>query len=315
MAVSVDGEIRLFQADKPVDYSVVSTNVCTDPYFNEIILSDDKKYLLYVNTDKDLFLLNIETNAGNTVCEGISCNETQFINNDNIQYSNGGDIYCYTISTDSTYPMIASADYHCNHGAVVSPDGSKIVFKDQVPTQNSEAVYAWAEVTGESVSTCTYLGKYEGFINLLELFEFIWIDNDTIFMKPETGLNNRILAFHDLDNPAPLSANTDSDGTIVNFTELIISNDRTKICVFGSYGLYQVDPRTVDLSSSFAVDEIYKSEIVTTKFAAYSADSDHLVVATDSCIGIYEAETLKQTDFDSTKIIGEGETLYALDCK
>ena len=217
IAVNIDGEIRFFNADNPSGYTLLASDASVDPYFEDILLSEDKEYLLYVNTEKDLILFDINNKGVNAVLqEDVSCNETQFIDSDNIQFSHSSNIYCYTISTDSSYVMIDDPVLYCNHGAVVSPDGTKIVFKNQDPNQEAFAVYAWAEVTGATVATCKYLGDYTGDIDLFELFEFIWIDNETIFMKPNAELNNRIKAYN-LTKSIPVSANLTDEGSVIEF--------------------------------------------------------------------------------------------------
>ena len=311
--VNIDGEIRSFQADAPEDAFVVVTDASTEKYFEEFKLSDDGHYLLYVNADGDLILINLISSAAPiNLQQNISSSEIQFIDNDSLQYSYGGDIYCYQISTGYKYVMINSPDLFCNHGAIVSPDGTKIVFKNQDPSQSEIAIYAWAEVTGDTVTSCTQLGTTED-IALLELLDFMWIDNYTIFMKPFAGVNTRIKTFT-INSSVQFDANVALDNSVVQFTNLNISDDRLKLCFYGSFGCYQVDVSTLDLESQIEVDEIYTSSIIKTEFADYSIDSKYLVVSTSGCIGIYEAETLRQTDFESWEVISEGETLYYLCC-
>ena len=310
---NIDGEIRSFQANAPEAAAVIVTDASTEKYFEEFKLSDDGHYLLYVNTDGELILIDLISSAAPiTLEQSVLSSESQFIDNDRLQYSTGGDIYCYQISTGYKYAMINDPDLFCNHGAIVSPDGTKLVFKNQDPSQSEIAIYAWAEVTGDTVTSCTQLGTTEN-IALLELLDFMWIDNYTIFMKPFAGVNTRIKTFT-INSSVQFDANVALDNSIVQFTSLNISNDRSKLCVFGSFGCYQVDLSSLDLESQIEVDEIYTSSIIKTEFADYSNDSKYLVVSTSGCIGIYEAATLRQTDFESREIISEGETLYYLCC-
>ena len=315
IAVNINGEIRGFYADSPADYTIIVSDACTEEGFEQFCLSDDKKYLLYVDNYKDLLLYDLQnSNVAASLHENLSYNEIQFINDDQIQYCDNGNIYCYTITTGLKYEMVDDPVLNCNHGAVVSPDGTKIVFKNQNPSQTNFASYAWTEVTGETVSSCHYLGDYIGDIDLSDYFEFVWVSDEHLLLKPDAGSNNYIKSYN-FSESIPLLMNLSSDSSNVQYSEITISNDLSKLSIYGLFGLYQVDLTSLVFDSSIELNEIYTSEVVTTKFAAYSAGSNYLVAATSGCIGVYESGSLKQTDFDSTKIISEGETIYFLDCK
>ena len=316
--VNIDGEIRSFFSNAPNDYTVIVNDASTDDYFGKFKLSDDRKYLLYVNTYNNLILNNISDPADSILLqENVSCNEMQFFTKDGIsklQYSHDGEIICYNISNGSSYPMVEDSELFCNHGAVVSPSGNKIVFKDQNPEQTEYAVFAWAEVADTTVTTSTLLGNTED-IELLELPEFTWINSDTIFYKPLAGVNTRLKAYKINELEALMDAPLFSGGSVISFSNIVIDGNLSRICIYGSLGLYQIEMSSIDFSNNqIDIDVIYVSEIVKTKFADYSKDSKYLVSATDACINIYEAETMKQTNFDYAQVINDGETLLYLCC-
>ena len=147
---------------------------------------------------KDLIVLEINSGSETLVCENIASNESEFIDNEKIQYVNGGSIFAYDIAASNSYTIVPHQTDRCNHWPQISPSLDKIVYKDQnAEGMQSSSLTSWSPVTFyEQTYTCKDIFPHEAtdndnLFNLYDSFEYNWRDNDFIIFKALPGLTKQ----------------------------------------------------------------------------------------------------------------------------
>ena len=314
--VTGKGSIIGFRVSNALDYKVFTNEAAIEDSFSSIRISPDLKYILYAKINgaqRDLTLLNVVTMEEVCIAPGIASNESEFIDNNTLQYSNGGRIRSYTISTGVETILVTSSALNCNHGGQVSPDGNRLIFKDQDPSQNEYATIALADTI--PTDSCNSVLSYSGEIELVEPFYFCWRDNGKAIFKPNPGLayrlNEKTVGVNMLP-PAVLSAN----GENVYFEKLAISPDKKNLLIYGYNGLYILDLlANADITGTVEPEEIYYSPQFITKYTSFGSESKSFVVGTLKWMGIYNTEGLQKTNASISDIFGDYGTLYALHCR
>ncbi len=315
IVANIGGTIYGFNSSDPLSYTILASDASIEDYFSEIRISPNLEQLLYARdngSQSDLVLVNLLTDDVTVITADIASNESEFIDNDNIQYSTGGRIRKFNISSGFDTVLVSNAALNCNHGGQVSSNGNKLVFKNQDPSQSEFATIAWSDNI-PTTSADTIL-SYSGSILLEESFYFTWRDNNRVIFKPTPGTSYRLFEKtlgSDLLPPALLSDN----GTDVNFEKLIISPDKENLLIYGLNGLYMLDLlTTIDITGTIEPVEIYTSADAT-KYAAFGSNSLSFVVGTENWMGIYNTEGLEKTNVSIENIFGDFGTLYALHCR
>ncbi len=315
IVANIGGEIYGFDSSDPLSYTKLATDASIEEYFSEIRISPNLEYLLYArdnSSQSDLVLVNLLTDDVTVITADIASNESEFIDNDYIQYSTGGRIRKFNITTGADTILVSNDALNCNHGGQVSPDGNELVFKNQDPSQSEFATIAWSD--NIPTTSADSIISYSGTILLEESFDFTWRDDNRVIFKPNPGSSYRLFEKtlgSVLLPPALLSNN----GTDVNFEKLIISPDKENLLIYGLNGLYMLDlVITTEISGTIEPAEIYTSDDAT-KFAAFGSNSLSFVVGTENWMGIYNTEGLEKTNVSIENIFGDSGTLYALHCR
>ena len=316
IVANIGGAIYGFDSSDPQSYTIIATDASIEEYFSEIRISQDLNYLLYARnngTQTDLVLLNIPTTEITVIATDIVSNESEIIDNDNIQYSHNGEIIRFNIPAGTYTILVEDSVYNCNHGGQISPDGSRLVFKNQDPSQHEFATIAWSD--NIPANSCDSIVNYSGTIYLVESFYFNWRDDNRVILKTNPGLSYR-LSQQTLDTgemlpPALLS----SGGENLYFEKIIISPNKEKLLIYGHTGLYMLDLLiTTEISGTIEPVEIYSSSYAT-KYAAFGSTSQSFVVGTENWMGIYNTQGLQKTNASVENILGDFGRLYALDCR
>jgi len=316
IAANIGGTIYGFDSNDPQSYTILATDASTGEYFSEIRISQSLEYLLYARDNgvqTDLVIFNIPTAEITVIATDITSNESEFINNDNIQYSHGGEIIRFNITAGTSIILVEDSVYNCNHGGQVSPDGNKLVFKNQDPSQHEFATIAWSD--NIPANSCNSIVNYSGTIYLAESFYFNWRDDNRVILKTNPGLSYR-LSQQTLDTGVMLSpAVISSGGEDIYFEKIIISPDKKNLLIYGHNSLDMLDLlTTIDITGTIEPVEIYSSSFIT-KYAAFGSSSESFVVGTDNWMGIYNTEGLQKTNASIENILGDYGSLYALHCR
>lgn len=316
------GKIVAFWSSNPLEYVTLAEDASTEEYFSKIRISQDLKYLLYTrvnNTRKDLVLLNIVTSVKTVIAENIASNESEFIDNNSFHFSLDGDIRKFNILTMADPPrLVHISELNCNHGGQVSPDGNKLVFKDQDPNQHEKATIAWSDIHEIPATSYISVDCYEDEIYLPESFFFNWRDNNRVLFKPNPGLSYKLSQYQlevEFQEEKLTTARLSLEGENVYFKGIVISPDKKNLLIYGYNGLYLLNLLNLDvIAGDLEPKKIYSSSNVT-KYAAFGSESKSFVVGTSNWMGIYNTEGLQKTNASISNILGDYGTLYALHCR
>lgn len=334
IVANVAGKIAGFQSSAPEDFAILAEDASTEERYSEIRISPDLKNLLYARvngTQKDLVLLNLDLPVSETnpavIQLDVESNESEFIDDNRIIFSDNGSIYVYEIGSSAPgnpSVIIPHLPNRCNHWMQLSPDLSKIVFKDQDASSTSSAVHAWTPANfGTSTTTftpiTTYADNEEGSdpVGLYDSFFYSWRNNSTVIFKMSPGSSSALFEM-DLDTTgAYLTSAVLRNGiTKAVFEKLLVSPNGQNLLIYSYNGLYRLDLVTnTVISGTIQVDEIYHSPIYDTKYAAFGSNSLSFVVGTSNWMGIYNTEGLARTNVSIENVIGDEGTLYALHCR
>ncbi len=318
IVANIDGKIAGFYSSDPQNYTIFTEDASTEENYSDIRISPDLHHILYAKingTQKDLVLFNVQTSEKTIVAADIESNESEFIDNDDIQYSTGGRIRRFHIPTGVETLLVTNTALNCNHGGQISPDGNRIIFKDQDPNPdpNNYATIAWAD--NIPTDSCDSIISYSGEIELAEPFYFNWRDNNRVIFKPNPGLAYRLTEKTmgvNMFQPAVLS----SSGENIYFKKIVISPDKENLLIYGHNGLYMLNLlATTEITGTIEPEEIYNSSLFITKYAAFGSESKSFVVGTSNWMGIYNTEGLQKTNASISNILGDYGTLYALHCR
>lgn len=321
IVANLAGHVAGFWSSDPEAYTILATDASTEEYLSDIRISPDLKHLLYARENgdetRDLMLVDlVDQNNNKVLVAGISTNESEFIDNDTLQYSYNARIHRYTISTEEDI-ILFTGSYNCNHGGQVSPDGTRLVFKNQDPSSslNPErmAQVVWADTIPANIGIAFY--EREGF-DLFEPFYFNWRDNSRVIFKPNPDDAYRVFQ-KNLDTGASNPAATMIyDSSLICFSKLLISPDRQNLLLYGNKGVYILDLSShEDITGNIEVDEVYQHPDFTTRFAAIGSESKSFVVGTYNWMGIYNIEGLEKTSVSMSNITDIEGVLYGLHCR
>ncbi len=321
---NIDGKIYGFYSSKPEDYKELASDACTDTYYSNMRISDDLNYLLFAKnngTAKDLVLKNLNTGVETILASGVASNESEFIDNDSVIFTDDGYIDVYNVG-ETAYTLVPHEDYRCNHWGMLSPELDKIVFKEQDWRQEEVALHAYTYITlGQSnaaVNEITeyYSDTYDTPVDLYDSFFYCWRDNDSVIFKNKPGDTNRLYEKNVETNSYRTSAQLVLDGMDALFTELVISPNRENLLMYGHYGVYLIDLVSNSiLTGTLEPIEVYTSTSYKTLYAAFGSDSGSFVLGTENWIGIYNTDGAAKTNVSLSDVIGDYGTLYALYCR
>jgi len=326
IVANVAGKIAGFRSSAPEAFVILTGDASTEPHFSEIRISADLKHLLYARetgTRKDLVLLNLESQNLTVIAENIQSNESEFIDDNSFFYSDGGSIRVFNIETESEYVLVPHQENRCNHWAQISPDLNRIVFKDQDATSSAQEVFfhAWSPIElGGRSDICNEFLEYQNPdlppVDLYESFYYNWRDNKTIIFKNSPGVSKRVYEKNVVDGTYSTHTTVESNGAVAFFEKLLISPDKENLLLYGDKGLYRIDlVINSALSGTLEIDEVYRSPLYNTKYAAFGSGSLSFVVGTPDWMGVYNTEGLERTSVSIENVIGEEGTLYALHCR
>jgi len=326
LAVNINGKIVGFDSRDPLHDSILAENASTDQRYSNIKISADCKYLLYSkknNTVVDLVIKNLnDENADEIVVQNnISSNESGFLTSDIIYYSYSGNIYSYEISSEIKSRLVPHMANRCNHFPVFSPDKSKLVFKDQDTSKDDIATHAWSTIIDFKTETSDYnsILPYQDYngsnpVNLYDDFYYSWRDNDHVIFKSMPGLTYKLME-QDLVTigSQPTNANIQYNNNNVLFDKILISPDNSKLLLYGYKGVYLID-LTVEESMTGIIEaeQLYYSTNIQTQFGIFSSDSQYVLVATNSWIGLYDCDSLNKTLFSFSDYLDDDTFIYAL---
>ena len=322
----ITGSIIAAWTDDPENtYTILVSDACIQGKYAEIRLSPNRENLLYarmMDGQADLVLYNIDSGSSTVLFENIKSNESEFINNDSILFSDDGVLKVYKISDGTAQVLVPRWDSRCNHWPQISPNLDKVIYKDQNPNVTDEAHHAWSSVVlGQSSDNCNEISVYTGDdypVGLYDSFFYNWLDNSNVIFKNKPGITNCIFGINVDDSSSVLSASIASGGNEVRLEKILVSPDKETLLIYGNYGVYTLDLVNQGLSSgAVAVEELYYEDyqLFKTLFAAFGSQSKSMVVGTSNWIGVYNVDSLEKTNVSLGYMLGDRGILYGLHCR
>ncbi len=332
VVVNIDGTIYGFSTDSDPtvtsSYEMLATDSSTEEKYANIRISDDLKYLLYarVNGDQiDLVLRDIEMDDDVFVAPDVASNESEFIDNNTIFYTDDGYLYIYNVGDSSRTLIIPHQVNRCNHWAQISPSLDKMVYKDQDPYQSKLAIHSYTEIDLENIPVGGFTDvndiiSYDGItsevsVNLYDPFYYSWRNNDSVIFKNKPG-NTSILFEKNITTRTEMSyASIEIDSNEALFSKVLVSPDKSTLLLYGHYGVYLIDlEENEKMTGTIEPVELYTSLSYSTEYASFGTQSGSFVLGTDNWIGIYNTAEASKTNI-SVSDIWELGTLYAVYCR
>lgn len=319
LVANVDGEIRGFSAANPESYDVLLTGADTAVPFARIKTTPDGRYVAYNCAEgENLRIFDTETDADLNAW-GSATDEFSFVDDDNLMYSMAGTISNYRCSNEDDVDLVGDHRFGCDHFPVIAPDQSIFVFKNQPPEETPSVAYSEYDPSDPESSendilfdldSSTEIGV-EDDLYLNWLCSNTDLDTQHLVLKenpedPERGrgIARGIVTYSFVTGAASGWDVLNETGAHVYYSKLTVSPDERMLVFYGSKGVYVVDLTESSFSGeSLTANTLYEHDTFITDFADFTADSGYLVLGTKNWIGIYNAETLEKTDFDSEGVV------------
>jgi hypothetical protein len=329
IVANVDGQVIGFDARDPSEWATLALDVVTDSPWCRIRISADHAHLLF-NSSVSGVLTLIDASTGAVLRTWLAAtDEFFFADSDNVVYSISGNICNYRISTGADEGLVTAPGMGCDHFPVMSPDGTRFVFKNQ-PSGFIGADFMVTDYLPETGCPTvellfTVAPDPTDPIGIHEDLQPIWLDEKTILIKttPDTGSALWVSVWNEglsrWDSPIVVFLETPG-GSPATFRSLSISPNRQRLLFYGLETVYILDTTDLEFVSGcvFVVTPVYTHAYLQTHYAGFTPDSAYFVAGTAHWIGIYDAVTLDKMAFDSETIIqseggGVFQTLYAID--
>lgn len=329
---NIDGTIYGFNTNAdPADltsYSILAEDADTEEKYANIRISDDLRYLLYAKvngTATDLVLKDLESDTVVFSEPDVASNESEFIDNDSIYYTDDGYLYIYNIGDSSRTLLIPHQTNRCNHWSQISPDLGRMAYKDQNPEQDDLSVHSYTEIDINDIPSGGFtevedILSYDGItsevpVDLYDSFFYNWRNNDSLIFKNKPGSTN-VLFEKNVDTDSVMTyAFIEVNSTEALFSKVTISPDKNTLLLNGNAGVYLIDLEVkTQMTGTIKPTVLYTSLNYDTLYSAFGVESKSIVLGTENWIGVYNVSGAEKTEI-SVGDVWELGTLYSLYCR
>ncbi len=323
--INLEGEIRGFNLAHPEDFTVLAVDASTEDLGQQIKISPNGEHLLYNRVSGDnesLVLVNVPSKEI-LMSKDRPTAEIQFLDDSNLVFSIGGKITNYSILEEEEVELVNHPTFGCDHHPSFSEDLSHFVAKNQTGSKLPTLFQADYDPDDPASAVVTSLAAPISFdpeygdeerVDLNDDLFVTWVNSDIenpgthLIYKNRDGFLPGVMTYDINASLANYVTLEDENGREIRYSKIAISPDSRWIIFYGGRGVYILDNDTEEFESSeISVRTLYYSDNFNTMYAAFTPDSDYVVLGNYSWIGVYNIETGREIPFDSEAVIPEDQ--------